>query len=166
MISSDGFGGGAAGARPRVQVRPTTGTESGTIVPAQQELTRYRERKLFPNDRSDIDAGRSRRQWIEVGVVRGIGVIGKYGRADVEVDLLQHLGETPTTLTPYHSVEGPLPEILAFARGLEMTVNQDTPDQIEIESLERWIIRAERPFGTCGTPLQVPDIHSQHSLLR
>jgi hypothetical protein len=166
MMSSDGFGGGAAGARPRVQVCPTTGAESGTIVPAQQKVTRHCERQLFPDDMCDIDARRSGRQWIEVGVVRGIGVTREDGRIDVDIQLLEHFGETPATLPAYHGVNTPSPEVLPLARRLKLAIDQDTTDEVKAKSLERRIACVELPFGAYGTALQVPNIHSEHSPLR
>jgi hypothetical protein len=166
MMSSDGFGGGAAGARPRVQVRPTPGAESGTIVPAQQQITRHRERQLFPNDGCEIDARWSGWQRVELGVLRRLGIAREHGGADIDVYLFEHLGETPATLAPDHPVQATSPEEFSLARCLQLTVDQDVTNQVKIESLECRITGAERPFRAYGTALQVPNIHSQHSLLR
>jgi hypothetical protein len=166
MISSDGFGGGAAGARPRVQVRPTTGTESGTIIPAQQKVTRHRERQLFPHDGCDVDTRRPGRKRVEVGIVRGIGVTGENCRRDVDIHLLEHLRQTPAALATDDRVNAPSPEVLPLGGRLKLSIDQDITNHVEVESLEGRIACVELPFGAHGTALQVPNIHSQHSRLR
>lgn len=166
MISSDGFGGGAAGARPRVQVCPTAGTEAGTIVPAQQEVTRQRERELFPDDGGDINARGPRWQGIEIRVVRGFGITGKDRSTNLEIYLFEDLRETPPALAAYHGVDGATPKVFTLARRLQLSVDQNTTDQVEVETVEGWIAGAELAFGPRGTALQLPDIHSQHSPLR
>jgi hypothetical protein len=166
MISSDGFGGGAAGARPRVQVCPTTGTESGTIIPAQQKVTRHRQRQLFPHDGCNVDARRPGRQWVEVGIVRSIGVTRENCCRNVDVHLLEHLGEAAAALATDDRMDAPSPEVFPLAGRLKLPIDQDITNHVEVESLEGRIARVELPFGAHGTALQVPNIHSQHSPLR
>ncbi len=166
MISSDGFGEGAAGARPRVQVCPTAGTEAGTIVPAQQKVTRQREREFFPHDGRHIDARGPRWQGIEIRVVRGLGITGKDRSIHVEIYLFKHLRETPPALAAHHGVDGATPKVFTLARRLQLSVDQNTPDQVEVETVEGWVAGAELSFGPRGTALQLPNIQSQHSPLR
>jgi len=166
MRSSNGFGGGATGAGPRVEICPAAGAESGTVVPAEQEVRRRRKRQLFPNHHREIDGAGPGRQRVEVRVVRRLGIGRKHRRADVGVNLVQDLGEAAAALTAHHGVDGSTPEVLAFAGGLELTVYQDVSDQIEAESLKGGVVGLE--FACClnGTALQVPNVHSQHSRLR
>jgi hypothetical protein len=165
MVSSNRFGGGAARARPRVQVRPASGTESGTIVTAQQEMGRDRECELFPDYRGHVDTRGTRRQRVEIGVVRSLGIAREDGRIDVDVRLFQHFGEAPPTLAPNHRVNTASPEILALGGGLQLSVDRHGPGQVQVEALEHGIVGTELSIGTNGTPQQVPDIYSQHSLL-
>ena len=74
MLSSDGFGGGATGARPRVQVCPTVGAESGTVLTTQQEMGRDRKRQLFPGHDGYVDARGPERKRIEFDIVGGVGI--------------------------------------------------------------------------------------------
>jgi hypothetical protein len=166
MMSSDGFGGGAAGARPRVQICSATRAESGTVVPAQQKVTRYCQRQLFADHWRDIDARRPGRQRVKVGIVSGLGVTGEHRRRDVNVHFLEDLAQAPAALAAHHRVNASSPEVLSLAGRLKLAIDEDITHDIEIESLEGRIVSSELPFGTDGTALQVPNIHSQHSRLK
>jgi len=165
-MSSDGFGGGAADARPRVQICAATRAETGTIVPAQQKVTRYRQRQLFADHWRDIDARRPGRQRVKVGVVSGFGVTREHGRRDVNVHFLEDFAQAPATLAAHDRVNAPSPEVLPLAGRLKLAIDKDITHDTEIESLEGRIASSELPFGTDGTALQVPNIHSQHSRLK
>lgn len=166
MRSSNGFGGGATGAGPRVQVCPTAAAESGTIVPAQEKVSRSRQRQLLPDHRGHIDTGGAGRERVIVGVVGRVGIGREDRRAYLDVDFFQDLGEAAAAFAAHHAVQTPAPEVLALGRGLELTVYRDAADQIEPEPLKGGIVRAEHPIRPHGTALQVPNVHSQHSLLR
>jgi hypothetical protein len=129
-------------------------------------MTRHRERQLFPDDGCEVDTRWAGWQRVELGVVRRLGIAREHGGADIDVYLFEHFGETPATLAADHPVQAPSPEEFSLARCLQLTVDQDVPDQVEVESLECRITGTERPFGAYGTALKVPKIHSQHSPLR
>ena len=57
MMSSSRFGGSVTGARPRVQVGPAAGAESGAVVPAEQQVGMSGERQFLPHDLSHVHGG-------------------------------------------------------------------------------------------------------------
>ena len=165
-MSSNGFGGGATGAWPRVQVCATTGAESGTVLTTQQQVGRNGERELFANDGTDIDTRRPGRQGVELGVVGGLGVARKDRSADFDVHLLEHLGQASAALAAHNPVHGAAPEVLIPARSLKLTGNGNAANQSKPESVEGRIVGTELSIRPHGTPLKVPNIHSQHSPLK
>ena len=165
-MSSDGFGGGATGARPRVQVCSATRAETGTIVPAQQKVTRYCQRQLLADHWRDIDARRPGRQRVEVRIVSRLGVTREHRRGDVNVYFLKDLTQAAPALAAHDRVNASSPEVLSLGGCLKLAIDEDITHDIEVESLEGRIAPSERPFGTDGTALQVPNIHSQHSRLK
>src|SRR5262249_44713854 len=133
-------------------------------------MTRRREREFLPDHRRDVDGARSGREWIEIRVVRGVGIAREHGRLDVDVDLLEHLGEAPAPLPPNHPatprVHAAPPKVPPPRCRPELTVHQDVADQIEVEPREGRVAAVEPPLRTNGTPLEAPDIYTQHSPLR
>jgi hypothetical protein len=57
------------------------------------------------------------------------------------------------------------PEIFAITRGLQLPPYSHRSYQIEVEVGEGRIVRGELAVGPDRPPLEVPDIHSQHSRL-
>jgi hypothetical protein len=166
MMSSNGFGGGATGAAPRVQVRPASGTESGTVVTAQQEVRGDPERQLLPDHGAYVYAGRSGWQRVEVGIVNRFGIAGEDGRVHINVDFLEDLSEATATLAPHHAVDASTPEVFSLPRRLELSANRHVPEEVEPQPLESRVVGVKPAIGLYGTPLQSPNIHSQHSPLK
>lgn len=166
MRSSNGFGGGATGAWPRVQVCPTARAESGTIVTAQQKVARGREGQLLTNHRRDVDTRGPGWQRIDLGIVgsRGIGREERTGH--VNVHFLEHLGQAPATFPADDRVQGTPPEEFSLAGGLELAGDRNFADEVEPQVLQGGIVRTKLSIRPHGTALQVPNIHSQHSPLR
>jgi hypothetical protein len=129
-------------------------------------MRRDGEGELFPNHRRHIHAGRPRGQRVEIRIVHRLGIAGEDGRVDLDVDFLEHFRQASATFATDDGVQTSPPEILPFRRGLKLSVDRHGTDQVEVESLEDRITGAELSTGTHETALQVPDIHSQHSLLR
>ena len=75
MMSSNRFGGSVTGARPRVQVGSAAGAESGTIVPAEQQVGLSGESQFLPHDHSPTSTAAARSDSeVEVGIVHRVGI--------------------------------------------------------------------------------------------
>jgi hypothetical protein len=165
MMSSNGFGGGTTGAGPRVQVRPTSGTESSTVFATEEQLGLDGQRELFTDRVDHVDVGRPLGQRVELRIVRRLGVGAENGRINLEVDLVEDLGEAPPALTPHHRVHVPSPQVGAIAGGLQLTPHRHRPGQAELQTLQNGVVGLEHSIRPHGTPLEFPNVHSQHSRL-
>jgi hypothetical protein len=164
-MSSDGFG-GVACAGPRIQIGSAAGAEAGTVLTTEQQCRLSRERHFLTHHVGHVDRDGALGQRVEVRIVGRLGVGRKDRRVYVDVHRLTHLGETPSALTPHHAVDVPAPEVFTIARGLELTPDRHRTFKIEPQPLKRRIAGLELADGLDGTPLQVPNVHSQHSRLK
>lgn len=78
----------------------------------------------------------------------------------------EHLAKAPPALAAHDRMQATAPEKPVLARGLKLTRDRDSADQVEPESLEGGIVGPKVPIRSHGTVLQVPNIHSQHSRLK
>jgi len=164
MVSSNRFGGGAA-AGPRVQIGPASGTEAGTILTTEKQVAWDCEGQFLPHHIGEIDGLRLLRERIVIGIVSRVGISGEDGRVHVDIDLVQHLGQAAAAVTPHHRMDVAPPEVLAFSRGLQPPPHCYRSNQREVQAGERRIVRCELAVGPDRPPLELPDIHSQHSRL-
>ena len=58
------------------------------------------------------------------------------------------------------------PEVLAGTGGLQLARHRDRPYEVEVEPLKRRIVWLKVPNRLDGTPLKIPNIHSEHSRLK
>ena len=165
MVSSNGFGRAVTVTGPRVQVRPALGAESGTVVPAEQQVGVRGQRQLLAHDLGDVYAAGTLGQGIEIGIVSRFRVGREDRRVYVDVHLVEHVGQTATALPPHHAVNATPPEVFPVSGGLQLPRYGHRPDQAEPQPLEDRIVGLELPVGPDGASLKVPDVHSQHSRL-
>ena len=167
MRSSNRFGrGGATAARPRVQVRPAHGAESGTVIPTEQQIGLGRESELLAHHFSDVDGERALGQRIESGIVDRVRVAGEHGGVHVDVHVVQYFGETATALTANHPVDVAAPQILAVTGGLQLSLYRHRAFEPKSQPIERGVPGLEPSLGPDGTPENVSNVNSQHSRLR
>jgi hypothetical protein len=164
IVSSNRFGGGTA-TGPRIQVGPASGTEAGTILTTEQQVAWHCQGQLLPDYIGEIDGLRLLRQGVVIGIVSRIGISGEDRRIHVDVYLTQHLGEAPAAFTPYDRVDVAAPEVLPFSRGLQLPPHSHRSHQREVQAGECRIVGCELAIGPDRPPLELPDIHSQHSRL-
>jgi hypothetical protein len=165
MMSSNRFGGGATGARPRVQVGPAAGAKACTVVPAEQQVGLGREGKLLAHDKPHIHGGRAIGEEIEIGVVHRVGIGAEHGRVHRHVHLVEHLRQAAAALAADHAVEIASPQVFSYTGGLKLPMYHHRSHQIEPQALEGRIVRRKLSLGANGASLEVPDIHAQHSPL-
>lgn len=166
MVSSDWFGGCAAGAGSRVQVGPARGAEAGTLIAAEEQASRSGESQLFPYHRPEVHRTGPFGKRIEIRIVRRLGIGAEHDGVDLEVQLVQDLGETAAAFASDGSVNVPPPEVFAFAGGLQLPLYLHRPRQVELQPREGGITGRKLADGPHGAPVEVPDIDSQHSRLR
>ena len=165
MMSSDRFGGSVTGARPRVEIGPAAGAEAGAVFPAEQQVGLGGEGQLLPHHLADVHGRRPIGERIEVGIVYRVRIGAEDRGIHRDVHLVEHLGQATAALAAHYAVEITPPEVLAFAGGLQLTTHHHRSYQIEPQAFERQIVGRKLPLGPDGTPLEVPDIHAQHSPL-
>ncbi len=164
MLSSNRFGGGTA-AGPRVQIGPASGTEAGTVLTTQEKVALHCQRQLLPHHIGEIHRLRPLGEGVIIGIVGRVGIGGKDRRVHIHIDLAQHLGQASAAVTPHHSMDVPAPEVLPISGGLQLPPHSHWSDQREVQSGERRIVGCELAISPDRPPLEVPDIHSQHSRL-
>jgi hypothetical protein len=166
MISSNRFGGRGTTAGSRVQVGSAAQTESGAVIPAEQQASGSSQSQLFPHHISDVDVGGALEQGIKIGVVSRLRIRAEHRRVDVDIDLGADIGQTPPTFTLHGSVQAAPPEVFSIAGGLQLSSDRHRPYQIKIQSFERGIVGLKFPNRPHRASLKVPDVDSQHSRLK
>ncbi len=164
MGSSNRFGGGAA-TGPRVQIGPASGTEAGTIVTTEKQMALHRQGQLFSHHIGEVDSLRLLREGVVIGILGRVGIAGEDRRIHVDINLAQHLGQAAAAVPPDHGMNVPAPEVLSPSRGLQLPPYGYRSDQREVQAGERRIVWRELAVGPDRPPLELPDIHSQHSRL-
>ncbi len=153
MISSNRFGGGVTSAWPRVQIRPAPGTEPGAVLTAESEVgLGAGQGQLFAHHIGNIHRPRPLRQWVRLGIVRGIGIAAKDGRWYVYIELGDNLGQASAAGGAEHPLQTAPPEILAIAGSLQLTLDPDRPHQIQPQILERRMVRLQLSIRPDRTP--------------
>src|SRR5215213_1158058 len=166
MVSSNRFGGQRAGARPRVQVCPTLGAESRTVITAEQERGLRRQRELLTDDLGEVDVGGALRQRVKSGILGGLGIGGEHRGGHVDIHFIQYFGQAAAALAPHDAMNPAAPEVFSVARHLELAVDRDRASEAEPQALEHLVVGIEPSVGPHGTALEIPNVHSQHSRLK
>jgi hypothetical protein len=104
-------------------------------------------------------------QRVGIGIVGGVRIGGEDRRVDVDIDLAQHLGQASAAIPPDHGMNVPAPEVFPVSGGLQPPPHSHRSDQREVQSGERRIVGCELAIRPDRPPLELPDIHSQHSRL-
>ena len=164
--SSNRFGGRGAAAGSGVQVRSTRETKAGTVFPAEQETGGHRQSQLLPRDVPNVDMRRALQQRIGIGVVRGLGIGAEDGGIHVDVQFGANVGKAAPALGLQRTMEAAPPQELTLTGGLKLPGDRYRADQVQIQPLERMVVRLKLPHRPYRAPLQVPDVNSQHSRLK
>ena len=75
------------------------------------------------------------------------------------------LSASGDTLEVERPVHVPPPEVFIASGGLQLAAHRDRPLQPQRQPLERGVVRVELRVGPNRPPLEIPDVHSQHSRL-
>src|SRR5215210_8921978 len=118
MISSDRFGGRGTTARSRVQIGSTVETESGTVVPTQQQARRSSERQLFSDHVPDIDVRGAFRQGVKIGIVGRVRVGTENGGLHIDINIGPHVSQAAATFALHGPVHPSPPQVLVGPSGL------------------------------------------------
>jgi hypothetical protein len=165
MISSDRFGGRGTTAGSRVQIGSTGETEPGTGISAEQQAGGSRKRQLLSYHIPHIDVRGPFQQGVEVGIVGRFRIGAEHGCIDVDVDLGPYISQAPPAFALHGSVDVPAPEILPFARGLQLPCHGDRAYQIQVQPFKGGVVGPKLPHRSNRAPLKLPEVHSQHSRL-
>ena len=123
------------------------------------------ECELLAHHRSHIHRRGPLGQRIEIRIVGGFRIVAEHRRVHGDVHLVDHLGEAAPALASNDAVKIASPEVLPLAGGLQLAVHCHRPHQVQSQPFERWILRRELAHGPDGPPLEVPNVHAQHSPL-
>ena len=166
MRSSNRFGVRGTAAVFDVQVRSAGGTKTGTIFPAQQEAAGDSQRQLLPGYVTDIDMRGTLEQWVRIGTVGGLWISTEKGPVNRDVEIAAHLTQAAPAFRLQPATQCAPPQIFTGSGSLELAIYLHRSDQVKIEPLERRIFRLKLPDSLDGTPLKIPNVHSEHSRLK
>jgi len=123
------------------------------------------ERQLLAYHRAQVHRRAPLRQRIEIRIVGGLGVVTEDRGVHRDVHLVDDLGEAAPALASNDAVKIASPEVLPIAGGLQLPLHRHRTHQVQPQPLERRILRRELAYGPDGPPLEVPNVHAQHSPL-
>ena len=123
------------------------------------------ERELLAHHRSHVHRRSPLGQRIEIRIVDGLGVGAEHRGVHRDVHFVDHLDEAAPALAPNDAVKIASPEVLAIAGGLQLTLHRHRTHQIQSQPFESRILRRELAYGPDGPPVEVPNVHAQHSPL-
>ena len=166
MRSSNRFGVRGTAAVFDVQVRSAGGTKTGTIFPAQEKAAGDSQRQLLAGHVTDIDMRGTLEQGVRIGAVGSLRISAEQRPVNCDVDVAAHLTQAPPALGLQRATQGAPPQIFTWSGGLELAIYLDRSHQVKIQTLERRVIRLKLPDCLDGTPLKIPNVHSEHSRLK
>ena len=123
------------------------------------------ERELLAYHRANVHRRGPLGQRIEIRIVGGFRVDAEHRGVHLDFHFVDHLGETAPAGASNHSVEIASPQVLSIAGRLQLALHCHRTDQVQSQSIERRILRRELAHGPDGPPLEVPNVHAQHSPL-
>ena len=123
------------------------------------------ERELLAHHRAHVHRRGPLGQRVEIGIVGGFRIGAEHRGLHLDFHFVGHLGKTAPAFAPNHPMEIASPEVLSIAGCLQLTLHRHRTHQIQPQALERRILRRELAHGPDGPPLEVPNVHAQHSPL-
>jgi hypothetical protein len=165
MMSSNRFGGRGTTAGSRVQIGSAGQAESGTIFPAQEEPRGSCQGELLSDHIADVHMGRAGEQRIEVRIIRRLGVAAEHGRIHIDVYLGADIGQATPAFSLHDRLYGSPPEVLTIAGCLKLAFDRHRAHQVQIQAFKCGVVGLKLTDRPHGAPLEVPDVHSQHSRL-
>ncbi len=123
------------------------------------------ERELLAHHRSHVHRRGPLRQRIEIRIVGGFRVGAEHRGIHLDFYFVRHLGETAPALASNHAVEITSPEVFSIAGGLQLALYRHRTHQVQSQPFERRILGRELAYGPDGPPMEIPNIHAQHSPL-
>ncbi len=106
--------------------------------------------------------GRPGSQRIDTGIVGGVGV-GAEEHVDRGGDRKDHLGETAPTGAACFTGHLPPPEDVPLTGGLQPPAYRERSGERKFKPDKGFIVHRDLAYSLNGTPLEVPQIHHQHS---
>ena len=123
------------------------------------------ECEFLTHHRSHVHRRGPLSQWIEIRILGGLRIGAEHRGVHRDVQLVDHLDEAAPALAPYDAVKIASPEVLSIAGGLQLALHGHRTHQIQSQPFERRILRREFAHGPDGPPVEVPNVHAQHSPL-
>ena len=124
------------------------------------------ERELLAHHRSHVHRRGPLGQRIEIRIVDCRRVGAEHRGVHRDVHFVDYLDEAAPALAPNDAVKIASPEVLPVAGGLQLTLHCHRTHQVQSQPFERRILRRELAYGPDGPPVEVPNVHAQHSPLR
>jgi hypothetical protein len=123
------------------------------------------EGQLLAHDRSHVHRRGPLGQWIEIRIVGGLRVGAEDRGVHRNVHFVDHLGEAAPALAANDAVNIASPEVLAIASGLELALDPHRTHQVQSQPFKRRILWRELAYGLDGPPVEVSNVHAEHSPL-
>jgi hypothetical protein len=123
------------------------------------------ECELFTHHRSHIHRRGPLSQWVEIRIVGGFRVGAEHRGIHRDVHFVDHRGEAAPALASHNAVKIASPEVLTIAGGLQLALHRHWTHQIQSQPFECRILRRELAYGLDRPPVEIPNVHAQHSPL-
>ena len=165
MISSVRVGRCGAPARSRVEIGSAGQTQSGTVVPTEQQAGRSGEYELFADHIPDVDVRRTLGQRIKIRIIRCLRVGTEHCGVNIDVDVSTNFTQATAAVTLQCCVNASAPQIFARPSGLQLPGDRNRRGEVQIESLEGPIVGPKLSNCLHRALLKIPEVYSQHSRL-